>query len=102
MIVGEIGLSSMEQFMKNIKKEADKKKIYTERTLDQLEKKIPELARVATREARANAIQRGCSLMQAIGGRLYEIFPDGTKKIIKKMEPNRHVAFNRTLHLKLK
>ncbi|MCC2625832.1 MAG: hypothetical protein K0R14_1705 [Burkholderiales bacterium] len=88
--------------MKNARKEMDKKKIYTEKTLDQLEKKIPELAKVATREARANAVQRGCSLMQAIGGKLYEIFPDGTRKIIKKIEPNRRVALNRTFHLKLK
>ncbi|HLX54553.1 MAG TPA: hypothetical protein VKR58_11460 [Aquella sp.] len=88
--------------MKNTKKEIDKKKTYTKRELDQLEKKIPRLARVATQEARTNALKRGSSLTEVKAGMLIKVFPSGTRTEIKKIEPSRRVVSNSTFHIKLK
>jgi hypothetical protein len=95
-------LSGAEQFMKSAKKEIEKKKTYTQRELDQLEKKIPGLARIATQEARANALRKGYSLMEVQGGTLYKVFPGGKRTEIKKIEPSRRVVSSRIFHLKLK
>ncbi len=87
--------------MKNTKKDVAVK-ASSQRELDELEKKIPGLARMATQEARTNALKRGYSLIEAKAGTLYKTSPRRKRTEIKKIEPNRRMTSSRTLHLKLK
>jgi hypothetical protein len=55
--------------------------------IDYLEQFIPELAAIATREAYLQALMSGQSVLIADNGQLVEVFPNGTRKVIKKLEP---------------
>ena len=55
--------------------------------IDYLEQFIPELAELATRQAYLQALASGQSVMIAENGQLIEVFPNGTKKFIKQLEP---------------
>lgn len=52
-----------------------------------LEEQIPELAAGAFKQAYLAALASGSSVLINDGGNLVEIFPDGTKKFIKKLPP---------------
>ncbi len=56
----------------------------TEKELDFLEKSIPKLAKNAIQKAYYDTLSAGLSVMESIDGSIYEVFPDGTKKFIKK------------------
>jgi len=71
-----------------------------EKELDYLEEHIPELAKSAIRQAYWNALASGKSVLESIDGGIYEIFPDGTKKFIKKNEPRKKVTVGQVLELK--
>ncbi len=59
----------------------------TEKELDFLEKHIPELANSAVKKAYLDALSAGLSVTKVIENKIYEIFPDGSKKFIKDIEP---------------
>lgn len=60
----------------------------TEKELDFLEKHIPELADSAIKKAYLDALSAGLSVTKVIEDKIYEIFPDGTKKFIKDIKPS--------------
>jgi len=60
----------------------------TEKELDFLENHIPALAQNALNKAYVDALSRGSSVLETIGNHIVEIFPDGTKKIIKTISSN--------------
>ena len=57
----------------------------TEKELDFLESYIPKLANSAVQKAYLDTLSLGNSVLEAVDNKLYEIFPDGTKKFIKDM-----------------
>jgi hypothetical protein len=59
----------------------------TEKALDYLEAHIPELAEVAFKQAYWAALASGSSVLVSENGRLVEVFPDGKRKVIKKLTP---------------
>jgi hypothetical protein len=59
----------------------------SEKALDYLEAHIPELAEVAFKQAYWAALATGSSVLLSENGNLVEVFPDGTRKFIKKLEP---------------
>lgn len=59
----------------------------TEKAIDFLEQHIPEQAVMALKQAYWKALASGSSVLVCEGGHLIEQFPDGTKKIIKKVSP---------------
>ncbi len=58
----------------------------SEKELDFLEKSIPHLAENALAKAYLDTLANGHSVVTAIDGKLYEIFPDGAKKFIKNIK----------------
>lgn len=59
----------------------------SEQELDYLEAHIPELAEVAFKQAYWAALATGSSVLMSENGNLVEIFPNGTRKIIKQLPP---------------
>ncbi len=60
-----------------------------DKTLDFLEKQIPDLMAAAITVAYNSALADGESVLQVEGDELIEQFPDGTKRVIKKIELGR-------------
>lgn len=58
-----------------------------EKVIDYLEQQIPELAAAATKIAYWQALASGSSVLISENGELVEVFPDGTRRFIKKIEP---------------
>ena len=59
----------------------------TEKEIDYLEQQIPEWAQLATRRAYWQALASGQSVVISENGAIVEVFPDGTRKFIKAIEP---------------
>lgn len=59
----------------------------TEKAMRFLEEHIPELVGAAITQAYWEALATGSSVTQCENGIIYEVFPDGTRKIIKKIPP---------------
>jgi hypothetical protein len=57
----------------------------TDQMIDFLESHFPELMATATKQAYWQTLASGQSVLIAEAGNLIEVFPDGTKKIIKKI-----------------
>ncbi|HEV7349260.1 hypothetical protein [Telluribacter sp.] len=57
----------------------------TEKELNFLEEQIPAMTEQATQIAYYTTLANGHSVVIAEGGHLVEVFPDGTKKIRKKL-----------------
>ena len=57
-----------------------------DKTLDFLEKQIPNLMAAAVTIAYNDALARGESVLQVEGDELIEQFPDGSKRVIEKIE----------------
>jgi hypothetical protein len=57
----------------------------TEKELDFLEEQIPAMTEQATQTAYYTALANGHSVVIAEGGHLVEVYPDGTRKIRKKL-----------------
>ena len=57
----------------------------TEESMRFLEEQIPELAEAAVRLAYWNALNAGYSVVEYEDGALVEVFPDGTRKMIKRL-----------------
>ena len=54
-----------------------------DKTLDYLEQHLPELMATATKQAYWQTLASGQSVLIAEDGNLIEVFPDGTKQVIK-------------------
>lgn len=68
-----------------------------EKTIEYLEGHIPELADAATRQAYWQALASGSSVLIAENGEIKEVFPDGTKRTVEKIEPFVKVAKGKTV-----
>lgn len=58
-----------------------------EKSLRFLEECIPELAEGAVTQAYWQALAAGHFVLKSENGMLIEVHPDGTKKVIKKLDP---------------
>jgi len=58
----------------------------SEATLDYLEQQIPSLSGAAVDVAFWQALAAGQKVLVSGDGGLYEAFPDGTRKLVKKLE----------------
>lgn len=59
----------------------------SEKTMRFLEEHIPELAQSAVTQAYWQALASGNSVLQSENGVIYEVFPDGTRTLIKTTPP---------------
>jgi hypothetical protein len=64
----------------------------SEEAMSFLEEHIPELAEAAFKQAYWAALASGSSVLVSEKGNLVEVFPNGTKKIIKKLPPSTPVT----------
>lgn len=64
----------------------------TEEAMTYLEERIPELAENATNRAFLETLAAGETVMIAEFGNIVEVFPNGTRKIIKKIGSPRTVS----------
>ena len=64
-------------------------KVLIEKEIQNLEEKIPYVVETSIKQAYFNALSSGNSVL-AIDDKnnLIEVFPDGSEKLIKKVEPN--------------
>jgi hypothetical protein len=60
---------------------------HNEKVIDYLEQKIPELAELAIKQAYWQTLSSGGSVLEIENDALIQTFPDGTKKIVKYIEP---------------
>ena len=60
---------------------------FTEKTLCYLEEHIPELADAAFKQAYWQALAAGSSVLEVENGTIVEVFPDGTRKFVKHIDP---------------
>ena len=67
--------------------------------LDNLEKRIPLLAKGAMEKAYLDALSSGNSVLEVIDNAIYEVFADGTKKKIKDVPPYVQVDINKKIEL---
>ena len=58
-----------------------------EAIIDELEEQFPLLADAAFSKAREDTLAAGLSVVEADGDAIYEVFPDGTRKFVKSIEP---------------
>ncbi len=56
-----------------------------EKTMQFLEDHIPELAESAFKQAYWQALASGSSVLEVDGNQIVEVFPDGTRKLIKQI-----------------
>ncbi len=59
----------------------------SEESIRFLEEHIPELAQSAATQAYWQTLASGNSVLQSENGVIYEVFPDGTRTIVKKITP---------------
>jgi hypothetical protein len=71
----------------------------TEESMRFLEDHIPDLADAAVKQAYWHALATGSSVLVSEEGALVEIFPDGTRKVLKQLEPQTAVIVGQRLEL---
>jgi hypothetical protein len=71
----------------------------TEESMRFLEEHIPDLADAALKQAYWQALATGSSVLVSEEGELVEIFPDGTRKVLKQLEPQTDVILGQRLEL---
>jgi len=64
-----------------------------------LEEHIPGLADAVVKQAYWQALATGSSVLVSEEGALVEIFPDGTRKVLKQLEPQTAVTSGQRLEL---
>jgi hypothetical protein len=62
-----------------------------EKIIEDLEAQIPRLSGVAVKLAYERALASGQSVYESDKGAIYEIFPDGSRKFVKNIEPSQPV-----------
>jgi hypothetical protein len=58
-----------------------------EQQIDQLELRFPPASGVAFSQAYRQAVSAGLSVLISDRGKIVEVFPDGTRKTVKDIEP---------------
>lgn len=58
-----------------------------EKEIVRLENEFPPASGSAFAAARQDVLASGQSVLQSEDGSIYEVFPDGTKKLVKRIEP---------------
>ena len=58
-----------------------------EAEMNALENQFPPLSGVAFETARKQALASGLSVLQSEDGVIYEVFPDGSRRRVKEIEP---------------
>lgn len=58
-----------------------------EESIEQMESQVPEWAQRAVEKAFQRALDAGQSVLIAEGDAIYEVFPDRSKKFVKRVEP---------------
>lgn len=71
-----------------------------EKKLQFLEESIPRLAQVAVTQAYWRSLAAGFSVLKTENGHLVEVYPDGSKKIIKKLPSLMPVEKGRRFEIK--
>jgi hypothetical protein len=71
----------------------------TEEEIDNLEKKIPELAKMAGKQAYLKALMSGDSVLEVKDNKLVRTFPNGEQQFIKNMKPDIAVKIGQKLHI---
>lgn len=71
-----------------------------EKAIEYLEQHIPEMAQAAVKQAYWQALASGSSVLVAENGEINEIFPDGTVKFVKKIEPSVEMEKGRIIEIK--
>ena len=72
----------------------------TETTIDYLENQIPALSASAITVAYWDTLASGQSVLETENGAIYEVFPDGTRRWIKQIEPSIHVQYGLKIALR--
>lgn len=72
----------------------------SEKSMQFLEDHIPELAQSAATQAYWQSLASGNSVLQSEKGVIYEVFPDGTRIIVKKITPPTPVSVGKKRVLK--
>ena len=57
----------------------------TEREIDELEEQIPEMVKIAISNAHKEALESGLVVTIAENGYIWHVYPDGSRKMIKKL-----------------
>lgn len=70
---------------------------FTEKAMCFLEEHIPELADAAVKQAYWQALASGNNILASEGGKLVEIHPDGSRKIIKTLLPSTPVTIGQRI-----
>ncbi len=65
-----------------------KKMKLTEKEIQNLEEQFPYIAEASARQAYWEALSSGSSVLVVENGDVVEVFPDGRRKIIEKVEPD--------------
>lgn len=68
----------------------------SEKSMRFLEEHIPELAQSAVTQAYWQTLASGSSVLQSENGAIYEVFPDGTRQLIKTTKPPTVVTVGET------
>ena len=71
----------------------------TEESMRFLEEHIPDLADAAVKQAYWQALATGSSVLVSEDGVLVEMFPDGTRKVLKQLEPQTSVTLGQRMEL---
>jgi len=71
-----------------------------EATISYLEEHIPELADAATKQAYWQTLASGDSVVELENNQLVEVFPDGSRNVIKTMPPAVSVMRGQKMRLK--
>ena len=69
---------------------------HAEKCMQFLEEHIPELAQSAVTQAYWQALAAGNSVLQSDNGVIYEVFPDGTRTVVKTLPPDSPVVMGET------
>jgi hypothetical protein len=59
----------------------------SDRDIQKLESQFPAVSASAFAEAREQVLASGQSVLQSEEGAIYEVFPDGNRRLVKKIEP---------------
>lgn len=68
-----------------------------ETAIDHLEKQIPALSGSAVTVAYWKTLASGSSVLETDGGAIYEVFPDGTRHLVKQIEPPTPVEYGKKI-----
>ncbi len=64
----------------------------SEKDIQQLENQFPLVSGSAFVAARQEALENGLSVLQSENGVIYEVFPDGHRREVKRVEPPSRVV----------